>query len=412
MTYGQTVGLTHDQAMVGNWEALRWGMLGLAIKGSIWIGFSGLLLGHALSGRLLGPLKMIGLIASMWALFHLGVWLINQPYDPARRLLPDLYFSADWYWRPDAGPELKPRREVWGGLGLALILSALTLRLFAGDRLALRLAGWGMLGGAVGFPAGQSFQAYHAWHLEAFRAGQWQEWDRVMNWWNVMETTFGFVMGACLVTGIALNRKLIAGYDAHESADLAEPITAETPQPAATVFEGLLLALHVALLVSAELIAGSPVAWYSDGLIMAAIPLLAVSLGRLWPYMLLLPITAIPIAGKTFRQMVFKEPTVSQPVGVVVFLILPIALTLLLAWWWSRPRFQKRQAIEFVPWLLLVATWLYFGLNFAFFQFPFPWNSWTARTPNAIFYFIASVCLTILSLTNIRRSPFQRINSG
>ncbi len=24
MTYGQTVGLTHDPALVGNWEALRW----------------------------------------------------------------------------------------------------------------------------------------------------------------------------------------------------------------------------------------------------------------------------------------------------------------------------------------------------------------------------------------------------
>src|SRR5262245_17803576 len=32
-TYGQTVGLTHDAPLVGNWEALRWGMLGLAIKG-------------------------------------------------------------------------------------------------------------------------------------------------------------------------------------------------------------------------------------------------------------------------------------------------------------------------------------------------------------------------------------------
>ena len=31
MTYGQTVGLTHDAELIGNWAALRWGMLGLAI---------------------------------------------------------------------------------------------------------------------------------------------------------------------------------------------------------------------------------------------------------------------------------------------------------------------------------------------------------------------------------------------
>ncbi|MFQ3168292.1 MAG: hypothetical protein ACI8QI_000835, partial [Limisphaerales bacterium] len=31
MTYGQTIGLTHDGSLIGNWAALRWGMLGLAI---------------------------------------------------------------------------------------------------------------------------------------------------------------------------------------------------------------------------------------------------------------------------------------------------------------------------------------------------------------------------------------------
>ena len=41
MTYGQTVGLTHDPGLVGNWAALGWGMLGLAIKGGLWIGFAG-----------------------------------------------------------------------------------------------------------------------------------------------------------------------------------------------------------------------------------------------------------------------------------------------------------------------------------------------------------------------------------
>ena len=50
MTYGQTIGLTHDSPLIGNWEALRWGMLGLAIKGSIWIGFAGLFLGIGLGG--------------------------------------------------------------------------------------------------------------------------------------------------------------------------------------------------------------------------------------------------------------------------------------------------------------------------------------------------------------------------
>ena len=44
MTYGQTVGLTHDTELIGNTQALRWGLLGLFIKGGIWIGFGGLAL--------------------------------------------------------------------------------------------------------------------------------------------------------------------------------------------------------------------------------------------------------------------------------------------------------------------------------------------------------------------------------
>ena len=41
MTYGQTIGLTQDEALIGNWAALRWGLLGLFIKGAVWIGFAG-----------------------------------------------------------------------------------------------------------------------------------------------------------------------------------------------------------------------------------------------------------------------------------------------------------------------------------------------------------------------------------
>ena len=50
MTYGQTIGLTQEAALVGNWLALRWGLLGLAVKGGLWIGFFGTCLGMGLGG--------------------------------------------------------------------------------------------------------------------------------------------------------------------------------------------------------------------------------------------------------------------------------------------------------------------------------------------------------------------------
>jgi hypothetical protein len=46
----QTLGLTQDPGLVGNWEAWRWGMWGLAMKGAVWIGLAGLFLGMGMGG--------------------------------------------------------------------------------------------------------------------------------------------------------------------------------------------------------------------------------------------------------------------------------------------------------------------------------------------------------------------------
>ncbi len=75
------------------------------------------------------------------------------------------------------------------------------------DGLARHLVWWGVLGGALGFPLGQSLQAYHAWNPDFLR-GSFLE-GTAINWWNMMETTYGAVMGALLGCGLWLNRKRI-----------------------------------------------------------------------------------------------------------------------------------------------------------------------------------------------------------
>jgi hypothetical protein len=100
MTYGQTVGLTHDAELVGNWPALGWGLFGLFVKGGIWIGFAGAFLGMGTSGKRYRPLEMFLLLMALLVLFFLGVWMLNQPFDPANQILPRIYFSDDWYWEP------------------------------------------------------------------------------------------------------------------------------------------------------------------------------------------------------------------------------------------------------------------------------------------------------------------------
>ena len=81
ITYGQTIGLTQNGPVIGNVSALAWGMLGLAVKGGLWIGFAGLFLGLGLGRRRFGWLEMAAIAAAGVAIFFLGVWLINTPYD-------------------------------------------------------------------------------------------------------------------------------------------------------------------------------------------------------------------------------------------------------------------------------------------------------------------------------------------
>lgn len=386
LTYGQTIGLTQHPQLIGNWEAWRWGMLGLAIKGALWIGFAGLFLGMGLGDRRYSWREMLCLQLGMFALFGAGWWLFNQPFDPANKVLPKLYFSASWQWQPAAGPELKPRPEVWGGLLFALLGAWVWTGWVRRDRLARNLVLWGMLGG-IGFPIGQCLQSFHAWHRELFKVGLWAQLDPAMNWWNWMETTFGAVMGACLGLGLWLNRKHI-GQLVEAQVTIKPPI------------EWLLVAIHVALLILGEF---SDLAWanalYDPGLIIAFIPLIAVAGGRWWPVLLALPITVVPIAGKTILNLVYEEYAVGLLAGWFWYGLVPVGVTAAAAVWFVRQMERGLSGREFVRRALLLNTWLYFGLNYAFFRFPWPWEKWTVRTPNSLAFTLCAVGLTVACLT-------------
>ena len=395
MTYGQTVGLTHNPEMVGNWSALGWGMLGLGIKGALWIGFAGAFLGMGLSGVRYHPREIAMVLGGLLLLMLLGMWALNLPFDPASRSLPRIYFSADWSWYPAAGAELKPRREYWGGFLFALAGLVGYLGWFRRDRLARNLALWGCLGG-LGFPLGQSLQAWHAWNRHLFREGFLADLDQVISWWNFMETTFGLVMGAALGLGLWLNRRRIAALDGPGEVTL---------KPAA---EFALLAVHVPLLFLWEFADLAPLDAVGDlGIPRSLIPLIGIVGGRYWPYLMALPVVALPIFGRTGIAMGFPPATVF---GAVLFIGLPfLGLT------WLAMRFARAPAVrpetrarDYLCPALLLVTWLYFALNYAFFKFPWPWQPWTVRTPNAIIYAICALALTCLAWKRWGRPTKER----
>lgn len=388
MTYGQTIGLTQNADMIGNWAAFRWGMLGLSIKGGLWIGFAGLFLGMGLGGTRYRSIELLLLMLGLVGMYFLGMVLLNSPFDPERQRLPWLYFSESWDWKSTG---VAPRREYWGGCLLALAAGILYAGWRRRDALAWRMALWGLLGGAIGFPGGQCLQAYHAWNPEVFSQGFWIKLDPCMNWWNWMETTFGAVMGATLGLGLWLNRKRIRPPEAPDSDAI----------PAAA--EWAILILFAASLLLVEF---TDMEWIEAlldiGLAMTVIPIAAVAGGRWWPYWMAFPLTLLPIAGKTILELAYEKPAIPVAAGWTVYGVLPMAISILSATWFMRQARQGQSGVEFARLGLLLSAWTYYLLNFAFFRFPWPWAEWTGRTPNNIVFTICVFALTILALTRPR----------
>lgn len=393
MTYGQTIGLTHDPELAGHWGALWWGMLGLFVKGSVWIGFGALFLGMGLSGVCYRAREMALLMIVLLALAFLGAALINTPFDPEQKQLPWIYFSDQWHFEPDRA--LQPRKEVWGGLLVALLAGTLYTRWYRRDHLAGRMAWVGMLAGGLGFSGGQSIQAFHRWSPEVFTEGALSPLAWLFehfNWWNMMETCFGMIFGAGLALGLWCNRRLIR-------ADRRPDKIAIAPR-----WEVAMVLLHLALLMSATFsdlpqAAGFVDLYVDHGLLLAAVPMIGVVGGRFWPFLLLLPVSLAPIAGKTLRQVSYHTDLVAPVTGWIALVAVPIAVTLSTATWLARRSERGQSTGRTAACGLLVATWLYFVLNTVFFDFAWPWKqAWTMRTPNqAIFGFFALV-LTISAI--------------
>ncbi len=394
MTYGVTLGLTQDAQVIGNWSALRWGLLGCCVKGAAWIGFAGLFLGIGLGGKRYTPLEMLLLGLGMLAAAFLGMWLLNSPFDVENRELPAIHFSNLWAWVP--GSDSRPRAEAWGGLHCALLVGIVYCAVRKKDVLARNMGLWGLLGGALGFPLGQSLQAFHAWNPEVFQRGIWVNLDQYMNWWNNMETTFGFIMGGALGLGLWLNRRRIN----------LTPERDEKNMPYA--LELGLMATHLFLVVRMTFFGGWADAIYDFGLILALIPFVCSIRGRIWPWFQVLSITMVPIASKTVVELVRKSDAIAPVPGWLLYFVLPLTLATALAFWAVRQGKEGAAPKNFVAIALLLNVWTYFSLNFAVFRYPWLWTEWTTRTPNAIVFTIFALGLTAMVYMNWNRNTMDR----
>ena len=363
MTYGQTVGLTMDTGVHGNIAdphfnpvAFRWGMLGLAIKGGLWIGFGGLFLGLGLGGKNYRPAEMFALGLLLLGLFFAGCWLINTPFDPDAKKLPFLYFSDHWQW--EAADNVKPRREVWGGMLCSLAFMAFYVRLWKKDRLAWHLCLWGMIAG-LGFPLGQSFQAAANWDSTSFQ-NSW--WHVGINTWNLMEVTFGMFAGGSLALGVWLNRQRIVQHS---------PPVAVSLSPAV---DGWLIGSYIYLLMLGWYFENSAFVMIQQyGVLMGLLPMTTVIGGRLSPFLYVFPVVGVSIIVKTYLARFRNADFSSTSAGLLFLVSIPLAILIWLAFALAAKSSSGMRARQFAAIGLPVTAALYFWLNFTFLSFPWGW---------------------------------------
>lgn len=392
MTYGQTLGLTQNPSLIGNWSALSWGLLGVFLKGGIWIGLAGACLGMGIGGKRYRALEGFTLVLAMLGLLMVGTWLLNRPFDPDHRVLPRIYFSADWYWEPEA--QLKPRPECWGGLLLALLGLSGYVWAVRRDRLAAGMAAAGFLAGGVGFTIGQSVQAAHAWSPHWFRWGPLALLEPHVNWWNMMEITFGATFAGLLAVALWLHWRF--GDD--RQSDLRTISDEVTVSPA---WEGLLLAVYASALTAAEFSNREFIeSFVQSGFVMGLVPVIFILGGRYGPYFYTLPIVALPIAGKTLRELAYRHAEFPLLPAWTLMFVLPSTATVAAAWWFARRSRQGQPGVAYARGALILTTCLYWSLNLAFFRFAWPWQPWTTRTPSGLIF---TACALALIWSALRR---------
>jgi hypothetical protein len=87
-----------------------------------------------------------------------------------------------------------------------------------------------------------------------------------------------------------------------------------------------------------------------------------------------------------------------------VYLVVPLLLANWLAIRLMRQARDERTDARALAAALAFDTIVYLLLNFAFFRFPWPWQTWTARTPNALcFLLCAAILLAVASAASSSR---------
>lgn len=159
------------------------GYSGLILKGALWFGICGSVLGmsfSALSGAYYKPINLIVFIALIPVMQGVGVLLFNKPYKKDENIFPKIYFS-------------KKSREEWGG-NLVMLICFLAFTLAHRDFYAVLFSLVGIVGGAVGWCIAIKMYDFQINPMKngKYFFGKYQEW---IDGWKIMEYALGAFNG-------------------------------------------------------------------------------------------------------------------------------------------------------------------------------------------------------------------------
>lgn len=142
--------------------------------------------------------------------------------------------------------------------------------------------------------------------------------------------------------------------------------------------------------------------WYVEvGIVLAAIPLIGIAGGRIWPYMMLLILIAVPICGKTLRSVGFNPDNLWQP-GLAWFCLVQVPMVWgIVMTAWAVEKRHRHTTATFAGAALLFTSILYFSLNSVHWAaWPLgPDVPWNELNPNQVFNLVAMICLVVLAIS-------------
>jgi hypothetical protein len=121
---------------------------------------------------------------------------------------------------------------------------------------------------------------------------------------------------------------------------------------------------------------------------MTVLPLvLIVSGGIRGAAIVALPLTALPIVAKTYVALCVDASRLPRTSGFAFLVIIPLAMII------GAISTRQTKAAPLLATGLAVVTLVYYGLNFAFFDFPWPWLAPTGRSHSALLFTVDVVVL-------------------